>query len=82
MFLFTQQRSAGPQALPTGRGMVPKGERARKRRNPASGAKPEAYFVRFCGICGMEFSWFEKLVRQTERHYSESAGFFLPAAIR
>src|SRR5919109_4554961 len=49
MFLLTQQRSAGPLALPTGRGMVAKGERARKRRNPACGAKLEGSLARFSG---------------------------------
>src|SRR5712691_4120214 len=45
--LLTQQRSAGPMTLPTGRGMVAKGERARKPRNPASGAEPEGLCPRY-----------------------------------
>src|SRR5438094_699538 len=45
--VLTQQRSAGPMALPTGRGMVAKRERARKPRKPASGAEPEGFFPRF-----------------------------------
>src|SRR3989475_1241182 len=45
--VLTQQRSAGPMALPTGRAMVAKRERARKPRKPASGAEPEGFFKRF-----------------------------------
>jgi hypothetical protein len=60
--------------------MVPKASKARKQRNPAAGAKPEAALDRFSGAFGDDFSCFQKLVTRPEGLYSESAGFFLPAA--
>src|SRR6266576_5856094 len=78
--VLTQQRSAGPIALPTGRGMVAKPERARKPRKPASGAEPEGLSPAFDRAAANGFSYLQKLVRRPERHYSESAGFTFPAA--
>src|SRR6266536_2255059 len=78
--LLTQQRSAGPLALPTGRGMVAEPERARKPRKPASGAEPEGFSAVFDIAADGGFSYLQRLVRPPERHYSESAGFSFPAA--
>src|SRR5438876_2092367 len=59
--VLTQQRSAGPMALPTGRSMVAKPERARKPRKPASGAEPEGFFPRFSRSCDDGFSYLQRL---------------------
>src|SRR6266576_957390 len=61
--VLTQQRSAGPMALPTGRGMVAKPERARKPRKPASGAEPEGLSPAFDRGCRR---WIFLLVKTSE----------------
>src|SRR2546425_5750361 len=77
--VLTQQRSAGPMALPTGRSMVAKRARPRKPPKPACGAEPEGCGERFSGTASAGFSYLQMLVRPPNHHYSESAGFSLPS---
>src|SRR6267142_5148320 len=64
--LFSHNNGRRGAALPTGRGMVAKRERARKPRNPASGAKPEGFWPRFHGSRGCWIFLFTK-ASETDR---------------
>ena len=67
-------------ALPTGRGMVAKRERARKPENPLLERNQKGSWSVFQVRADNAFSYLQKLVIPAERLYSEPAGFSFPAA--
>jgi len=68
--------------LPTGRGMVAKRRKGRKPGIPLLERNQTRIWRVFSLSRADAFSYFETLVRPPDRHYSESAGFLLPAAKR
>ena len=62
--------------------MVAKREKGRKPGIPLLERNQTGFRRVFTPSRGDAFSYFETLVRPPERHYSESAGFLLPAAKR
>jgi hypothetical protein len=62
--------------------MVAKREKGRKPGIPLLERNQTGFWHVFIPSRGDAFSYFETLVRPPERHYSESAGFLLPAAKR
>jgi len=62
--------------------MVAKREKGRKPGIPLLERNQTDFWCVFTPSRGDAFSYFEMLVRPPDRHYSESAGFLLPAAKR
>ena len=62
--------------------MVAKREKGRKPGIPLLERNQTGFRRVFTPSRGDAFSYFETLVGPPERHYSESAGFLLPAAKR